>query len=119
MTFHHTFQNGHTATATLTVEGLKVEWQPDVLGKGHREEIKAEYLTWTRQCFQIYADKVGGAVEYLNLATGEPDCIHDRHNKRLTARRTSYHAMTIPFQKLPEFRKLSARARGLNFFQLK
>lgn len=75
MTFHHTFQNGHTATATLTPEGLRVEWQPDVPGKGHREEIKAEYLTWTRQCFQLYADKVGGAVVYLNLATGEPEII--------------------------------------------
>jgi hypothetical protein len=75
MTFHHTFQNGHTATATLTAEGLRVEWQPDVPSKGHREEIKAEYLTWTRQCFQLYADKVGGAVVYLNLATGEPEII--------------------------------------------
>lgn len=41
MTFHHTFQNGHTPTATLTPEGLRVEWQPDVPGKGYREEIKA------------------------------------------------------------------------------
>jgi hypothetical protein len=30
---------------------------------------------------------------------------------RLTARRTNHHAMFIQFEKLPEFRKLSARAR--------
>jgi hypothetical protein len=55
MTFHHTFKNGHTTTATLTPEGLRVEWQPDVPA--------------------LYANKVGGAVVYLNLATGEPEII--------------------------------------------
>jgi hypothetical protein len=75
MTFHRTFQNGHTATASLTPEGLRVEWQPDVPGKGHREEIKAEYLQWMRQSFQLYANKVGGAVVYHNIATGDHELI--------------------------------------------
>lgn len=80
MTFHHTFQNGHTATAALTNGGLRVEWQPDVPGKGHREEIKTEYLTLMRQCFQIFADKVGGEIVYLNLATGKPEIITPRED---------------------------------------
>jgi len=80
MTFHHTFQNGHTATATPTNGGLRVEWHPDVPGKEHREEIKAEYLTWMRQCFQIFADKVGGEIVYLNLATGKPEIITPRED---------------------------------------
>ena len=75
MTFHHTFQNGHTATASLTPEGLRVEWQPDVPAVGHREEIKAEYLQWMRQSIQLYANRVGQAVGYLNIATGKPELI--------------------------------------------
>lgn len=79
MTFHHTFQNGHTATATLTPEGLRVEWTPSAPGPRGRDEIKAEYLQWMRQSFQLYANKVGGAVVYLNIATGEPEIITPDH----------------------------------------
>ena len=78
MTFHHTFQNGHTATAPLTSGGLKIEWQPDVPGKGHLEEIKSEYFTWMRSCCQLFADKMGGAIVYINLATGKPEIITPR-----------------------------------------
>jgi hypothetical protein len=75
MTFHHTFQNGHTATASLTPEGLRVEWQPNFPGKGQREEINAEYLTWMRQSIQLYANRAGQAVGYFNIATGDHELI--------------------------------------------
>jgi hypothetical protein len=75
MTFHHTFQNGHTATAELTPAGLRIEWTPSVPGPRGREEIKAEYLQWMRHCCQTFANEAGGAVLYFNLATGKPELV--------------------------------------------
>ena len=44
-------------------------------GKGQCEEINAEYLTWMRQSIQLYANRVGQAVGYFNIATGDHELI--------------------------------------------
>jgi hypothetical protein len=75
MTFHHTFQSGHTATAELSTAGLRIEWTPDLPDRQTLHRIKAEYLRWMRHCCQTFADKVNGAVLYFDLATGRPELI--------------------------------------------